>query len=115
MKWARTAVTATVAMGAAAGLYVALGREDDPDQAPSSAAVVPSAAPTAVTEVKAPEVKVLESVEEPLPWVGTWAVAVQPRGRAFARQTLRQIVHTSIGGTSARCGCPTRTGLAPSR
>lgn len=33
---------------------------------------------------------------------GTWAVAPQGSGTTFARQTLRQIVHTSIGGTLAR-------------
>lgn len=35
-------------------------------------------------------------------WTGTWAVAPQSSGTTFADQTLRQIVHTSIGGTAAR-------------
>src|SRR5689334_2120202 len=35
-------------------------------------------------------------------WVGTWAVAPQSGNATFGKQTIRQIVHTSIGGTSAR-------------
>ncbi|MEV6609546.1 SGNH/GDSL hydrolase family protein [Kutzneria sp. NPDC051319] len=35
-------------------------------------------------------------------WIGTWSVSPQSGGGSFNRQTLRQIVHTSIGGTSAR-------------
>jgi len=35
-------------------------------------------------------------------WVGTWAMAPHGDGTAFNDQTLRQIVHTSIGGTSVR-------------
>ncbi|BEL02846.1 SGNH/GDSL hydrolase family protein [Actinoplanes sichuanensis] len=35
-------------------------------------------------------------------WTGTWAAAVQGGGRPFDDQTLRQVVHTSIGGYAAR-------------
>lgn len=35
-------------------------------------------------------------------WTGTWAVSPQSSGTTFNRQTLRQIVHTSIAGTSSR-------------
>lgn len=35
-------------------------------------------------------------------WTGTWAVAPQSSGTTFNQQTIRQIVHTSIGGTAAR-------------
>src|SRR5258708_15648415 len=35
-------------------------------------------------------------------WTGTWSVSPQSGGASFNQQTLRQIVHTSIGGTSAR-------------
>jgi lysophospholipase L1-like esterase len=35
-------------------------------------------------------------------WVGTWAASPQSSGTTFNNQTLRQIVHTSISGTSAR-------------
>ena len=35
-------------------------------------------------------------------WTGTWAVSPEGGGSSFNNQTLRQIVHTSIGGTSAR-------------
>jgi lysophospholipase L1-like esterase len=38
----------------------------------------------------------------PLPWVGTWATAVEGGGRSFDGHTLRQSVHTSIGGDIAR-------------
>jgi lysophospholipase L1-like esterase len=35
-------------------------------------------------------------------WVGTWAVSPQGDGTVFQDKTLRQIVHTSIGGSSVR-------------
>ena len=38
----------------------------------------------------------------PPPWSGTWAASPQDAGPSFEEQTLRQIVHTSIGGTAAR-------------
>ncbi|HEY2672088.1 MAG TPA: GDSL-type esterase/lipase family protein [Rugosimonospora sp.] len=36
------------------------------------------------------------------PWTGTWAASPQSGGPAFNQQTVRQIVHTSIGGSAAR-------------
>jgi lysophospholipase L1-like esterase len=35
-------------------------------------------------------------------WTGTWASSQQSSGTTFNNQTLRQIVHTSISGTTAR-------------
>ncbi len=35
-------------------------------------------------------------------WTGTWSVSPESGGPSFNQQTLRQIVHTSIGGYSAR-------------
>ena len=35
-------------------------------------------------------------------WTGTWAAAPQSGGSSFTQQTIRQIVHTSISGTTAR-------------
>jgi lysophospholipase L1-like esterase len=35
-------------------------------------------------------------------WVGTWAVAPQGDGTSLQNKTLRQIVHTSIGGSSLK-------------
>ena len=35
-------------------------------------------------------------------WTGTWAAAMQSGGDSFTQQTIRQIVHTSIGGSTAR-------------
>ena len=35
-------------------------------------------------------------------WTGTWASAPQGCGGGFTQQTLREIVHTSIGGTAVR-------------
>jgi lysophospholipase L1-like esterase len=44
--------------------------------------------------------------KETTAWVGTWAAAAQPARpptpQSFENQTLRLIVHTSIGGTKAR-------------
>lgn len=49
----------------------------------------------------------------PGPWVGSWAVAMQRGDRAFAAQTLRQIVHTSIGGSAVRVRFSNQFGTAP--
>jgi lysophospholipase L1-like esterase len=35
-------------------------------------------------------------------WSGTWAVSPQSSSTTFNQQTIRQIVHTSIGGTAAQ-------------
>ena len=35
-------------------------------------------------------------------WVGTWAVSPQSDGTTFTDNTIRQVVHTSIGGNSVR-------------
>jgi lysophospholipase L1-like esterase len=35
-------------------------------------------------------------------WTGTWAAAPQSGGSSFSKQTIRQIVHTSISGSDAR-------------
>src|SRR5260221_284365 len=35
-------------------------------------------------------------------WTGTWAVSPESGGASFNQQTLRQIVHSSIGGSAAR-------------
>ena len=51
------------------------------------------------------------------PWVGTWAtpsVQVDAK-RSFDRQTLRQIVHTSVGGSRARIHISNLFGRQPIR
>ena len=68
-----------------------------PDRtAPAHPAVTGAAASASASVASA------SAVAPVAPWVGTWAVAVQPGGRSFRQQTLRQIVHTSIGGGSVR-------------
>ncbi|MEU4161881.1 SGNH/GDSL hydrolase family protein [Actinoplanes sp. NPDC026670] len=53
-------------------------------------------------------------VPSPVPgWTGTWATAVQGGGRPFEDQTLRQIVHTSIGGHAARLHLTNEFGARP--
>jgi lysophospholipase L1-like esterase len=39
-----------------------------------------------------------------VPWIGTWAVSPirDDSGKSFSKQTLRQVVHTSVPGHSAR-------------
>ena len=37
-----------------------------------------------------------------MPWTGAWAVSPQSDSASFNQQTIRQIVHTSIGGPVAR-------------
>ncbi|MEV0900240.1 GDSL-type esterase/lipase family protein [Actinoplanes sp. NPDC049802] len=45
--------------------------------------------------------------------MGTWGTAVQRGGRTFQDQTVRQIVHTSIGGDSARVRFSNEFGSGP--
>ncbi|HEY2057476.1 MAG TPA: carbohydrate-binding protein [Amycolatopsis sp.] len=47
------------------------------------------------------------------PWTGTWSVSPQSGGAAFGQQTLRQVVHTSIGGPSARVEVSNAFGSSP--
>ncbi len=46
-------------------------------------------------------------------WTGTWATAMQSGGSSFDQQTIRQIVHTSIGGGDARIDLSNVFGNAP--
>ncbi|MDX6311345.1 MAG: hypothetical protein QOF44_809, partial [Streptomyces sp.] len=46
-------------------------------------------------------------------WTGSWSVSPQGGGASFSQQTLRQIVHTSIGGTSARVEVSNAFGSQP--
>ncbi len=48
-----------------------------------------------------------------VPWTGTWSASPESGGPSFSQQTLRQIVHTSIGGTSARVQISNVFGAAP--
>ncbi|MCM4083458.1 GDSL-type esterase/lipase family protein [Paractinoplanes hotanensis] len=48
-----------------------------------------------------------------LPWAGTWATAMQGTGPAVTDQTIRQIVHTSVGGPAVRVRLSNRFGPAP--
>jgi lysophospholipase L1-like esterase len=50
-----------------------------------------------------------------LSWTGTWAVSPvrDDGGREFNRQTLRQIVHTSVGGQTARIHISNLFGTQP--
>lgn len=49
------------------------------------------------------------------PFVGTWAASPYAQAARFEQQTLRQIVHTSIGGTRARIHLSNVFGDAPLR
>jgi lysophospholipase L1-like esterase len=46
-------------------------------------------------------------------WTGTWATAPQSGGASFDKQTIRQIVHTSISGSVARIEISNAFGTAP--
>jgi lysophospholipase L1-like esterase len=54
-----------------------------------------------------------EPRSSPPGWVGTWAAAVQSGTDGFKQQTLRQIVHTSIGGTAVRVRISNQYGTSP--
>jgi lysophospholipase L1-like esterase len=46
-------------------------------------------------------------------WTGTWAASPQTGSTTFSQQTLRQVVHTSISGTSARIQLSNAFGKQP--
>jgi hypothetical protein len=46
-------------------------------------------------------------------WTGTWSASPQAGGSSFNQQTLRQIVHTSIGGSVARVQLSNAFGTQP--
>lgn len=46
-------------------------------------------------------------------WTGTWSASPQSSGDTFDNQTLRQIVHTSISGTSVRIRLSNAFGSGP--
>jgi hypothetical protein len=46
-------------------------------------------------------------------WVGTWSTSPVSEGQAFDNQTLRQIVHISIGGDRLRVRFSNRFGTEP--
>jgi lysophospholipase L1-like esterase len=46
-------------------------------------------------------------------WTGTWSVSPQSGGASFNQQTLRQTVHTSIGGSAARVQLSNAFGSQP--
>lgn len=90
----RAAVLSTAAL--AAGLLV-------PVLYPGGA----SAAPHRATAQAAPHAAAADG------FTGTWSVSPQSGGPSYNQQTLRQIVHTSIGGSSARIRLSNAFGSAP--
>ena len=55
----------------------------------------------------------VKSMAATTPWTGTWSVSPESGGQSFSQQTLRQIVHTSIGGTSAQVQVSNVFGTTP--
>lgn len=89
----RTAVLATAAL--AAGLFLA---------APTGATAATPAAPASPHAL---------SPAAADGFTGTWSVSPQSGGPSYRQQTLRQIVHTSIGGSAARLRISNAFGSAP--
>ena len=55
----------------------------------------------------------VKSMAAGTPWTGTWSVSPQSGGQSFGQQTLRQIVRTSIGGSSAQVQVSNVFGATP--
>ncbi len=55
----------------------------------------------------------VKSMAASTPWTGTWSASPESGGQSFGQQTLRQIVHTSISGTSAQLQVSNVFGAAP--
>ncbi|MGK5682687.1 SGNH/GDSL hydrolase family protein [Actinoplanes sp. URMC 104] len=103
MNWTRKTTITVAAVVAvlvvAVVVFVQRGNDDGPVTASPTgqASAQPSAQPSATGT----------------PWTGTWAVAVQNGGPAFERQTVRQIIRTSIGGDVVRVRLSNEFGSDP--
>jgi lysophospholipase L1-like esterase len=53
------------------------------------------------------------AAEAAIAWTGTWAVSPQAGSTSFNQQTVRQVVHTSISGTSVRVQLSNAFGQQP--
>src|SRR4051812_37549457 len=83
------AATAAVLLIIGSIVLMVIRRSATPEATPAPAAVTASAG-ASPTLAKAGG------------WVGTWAAAMQHGETVYRRQTLRQIVHTSVGGSQVR-------------
>lgn len=96
---------AVVAAALAVGLFApalssgAAGATPAPAAHTATTAAVPAAAPAAAPAADG--------------WTGTWSVSPQSGGPSYNQQTLRQIVRTSISGSSARIRLSNAFGSAP--
>ncbi|MET0414755.1 MAG: SGNH/GDSL hydrolase family protein [Actinoplanes sp.] len=105
MRWTKKAtVTAVVVAAAAVGIPLAVVELNQRDSQTT-------ATPPAPTTAAATSAQPTESAG--VPWVGTWAVAVHSGEEGFERQTLRQIVRTSIGGQAVRVRLSNEFGEQP--
>jgi len=98
MKWTKKASATTVVLAAAAlGVPLAIVEltESDAGQSAVRPTTSPRSAPPSASAAP-------RETESAAPWVGTWAAAVHKSEESFDGQTLRQIVHTSIGGATTR-------------
>ncbi|MGC1783380.1 MAG: SGNH/GDSL hydrolase family protein [Acidobacteriaceae bacterium] len=69
--------------------------------------------------IAAPLCRAANFPPHPSPWVATWGAAMVPTEHGtepeFSGQTLRQIIHTSLGGTQTRVWFSNRFGSEPLR
>ncbi|WP_328473091.1 GDSL-type esterase/lipase family protein [Streptomyces sp. NBC_00448] len=109
----RAAVLTAVLL--AAGLFVpalssgasaATPTASEPASEPAAAPVSGSAPQSAPARASAP-------AADAGGWTGSWSVSPQSGGPSYGQQTLRQIVHTSIGGSAARIRISNAFGSAP--
>lgn len=98
-RFRKTTITVSAAFVVFIVVAIAFVRRDGQDAAPIGSAPAPqstSASPTPETS-----------------WTGTWAVALQDDGRGFERQTVRQVLRTSIGGDTVRIRLSNEFGSDP--
>ncbi|WP_333767037.1 GDSL-type esterase/lipase family protein [Streptomyces sp. IBSBF 2435] len=89
----------------AAGLAVSAPATGATAATPAAPASVPAAAPASAAA--------RASAAAADGWTGTWSVSPQSGGPSYNQQTLRQIVHTGIGGSAARLRISNAFGSAP--
>jgi lysophospholipase L1-like esterase len=100
--WRRAAILAAAVVVVVVAVLAVLTVRDRPDK-PEISGGASHTTPPATTSTPP---------REPV-WTGTWAAAVQRGTTTFDRRTLRQIIHTTIAGTSARVRLSNAFGTNP--